>query len=313
VWRSRPPFAQIAAQTRERQEITMKVYPCGYAKYAALIMQLMQDHPQLILIDTRFNPWSSMPMWRKETLKATYGERYRWAGQALGNLNYKNGGPICLADPITGLRGLSHWLQHDYDLLLLCGCAIYEQCHLQTIVTELLIQMPETEVVLPEQLTQPQHTKCLSIRQPWTWILTHPTEVAACGIEPKTLENRDWYSHYRGPLLLHAGATLESSFFHRRTGLLLPDYWEGKFGEAGARLVAAMPQHRKDYPTRAIVGSATLVDIVEESSSPWFVGDYGFVLTEARTITPPVNYLGQRMLFDVPDTLITRSEEVQNQ
>lgn len=151
--------------------------------------------------------------------------------------------------------------------------------------------------------------KGLSIRQPWAWIVTHPAEVAACGMPPKTIENRDWCPRYRGPLLIHAGATLETSFFERRSGLLLPDYWEWKFGPAGARLAQVMPQHRGDYATRAIVGCAELIEVVEESDSPWFVGDYGFVIASARAITPEVDYLGQRMLFDVPEILITRVGE----
>src|SRR5258707_426480 len=191
----------------------MKVYPYGYTAYEAQITHLMQEHTQLVMIDTRFTPWSNRPEWRTKTLKATYGERYRRAGQYLGNLNYKNGGPICLADPAAGLRGLRHWLQHGYDLLLLCGCAVYERCHLKTIVEALQAELPAVEVVLPEQRELTDRCKCLSIRQPWTWLLTHPEVVASCGIESKTLENRDWSTRYRGPLLLHAGATLGRDFF----------------------------------------------------------------------------------------------------
>src|SRR5258708_17843677 len=219
----------------------MKVYPCGYARNAIVIKHLMQDNPRLVMIDTRSKAWSQMPAWRGYALKATYGERYRWAGQCLGNLNYNNSGPICIADLTVGLRGLCHWLQHKYDLLLLCGCSDYDQCHLKTIVTTLLEQRPEIEVVFPEQLTLPGHIKCLSIRQPWAWIITHPTEVAACGIEPKDIENRDWCPRYRGPLLIHAGATIETSFFERRNGGLLPEYWQWKFGAAGKRLAQVMP------------------------------------------------------------------------
>ena len=127
----------------------------------------MQENQRLVMIDTRFKPWSNMPEWRGERLRAIYGERYRWAGQSLGNLNYKHGGPIHLADSETGLRGLRHWLQHGYDLLVLCGCAVYDRCHLRTIVTMLTAQMPDVNVILPEQLPYPGRRKCLSIRQPW--------------------------------------------------------------------------------------------------------------------------------------------------
>lgn len=279
----------------------MKVYPCGYAACAAQIGHLMHKHPHLIMIDTRLKPWSSMPAWRLATLKATYGERYRWAGQSLGNLNYKSGGPIHLADPATGLRELCYWLQYGSDLLLLCGCAIYERCHLHTIVEALQVEIPAVEVVLPEPCARPGQHKCLSVRQPWTWLLTHPDIVASCGVVPKTIENRNWSTRYRGPLLLHAGATIETAFFDRQSGLLLPDYWTWKFGPAGERLARVMPQHRGAYVTRSIVGVADLVDVVDKSASPWFVGEYGLVLAEAREITPAVIYPGSRQLFHVPD------------
>jgi hypothetical protein len=292
-------FLHIACM--HKGNISMKCYPCGYAAHAPLIEHLMHEQPQLVMIDTRRVAWSKMPAWRAETLKATYGERYRQAGKSLGNLNYQRGGPIRLADLATGLRGLRHWLQHGVDLLLLCGCAVYEQCHLSTIVTALQADMPEVEVIMPEQLVLPGQSKCLSVRQPWTWLLTHPEVLAVCGVPPKTIENRDWSTRYRGPLLLHAGIEREGIFFNRRSGRLLPDYWAGKFGRAGERLARAMPQHRDAYATRAIVGSAELVDVVEESDSPWFVdGSCGLVLAEIRAITPPIRAVGSRRLFDVP-------------
>lgn len=288
----------------------MRIYPCGYLAHAAQIARLMQEHPRLVMIDTRLKPWSNRPAWRAEMLKATYGERYRWAGQYLGNMNYKNGGPVRLADPVAGLRGLRHWLQHGYDLLLLCGCADYARCHRKTIVEALQAELPTIEVVMPTSDTPADQCKCLSIRQPWTWLLTHPEIVTTCGIEPKTIENRDWPTNYRGPLLLHAGGTLEARFFDRQSGLLLPDYWTWKFGTAGAQLAKAMPQHRGAYATSSLVGLAKLVDVVEQSASPWFVGKYGLVLARARAIAP-VHYPGSRMLFPVPSALVpARKEEV---
>ena len=38
--------------------------------------------------------------------------------------------------------------------------------------------------------------KCLTVQQPWAWCIVHG---------PKRIENRSWQSHYRGPLLIHAG------------------------------------------------------------------------------------------------------------
>lgn len=281
----------------------MKVYPCGYASYPTLIAHLMEENPQLIMIDTRLTPWSPLPEWQGATLQRKYKERYRWGGKSLGNLNHAQpNAPIQLADKAVGLRGLRHWLQHGHDLLLLCGCALYDRCHLRVIVNDLRGVLPEVETIFPEQLTVPGMVKSLSVRQPWAWILTHPDVLTTCGIDPKTLENREWYPHYRGPLLIHAGVTVETSFFERRSGRLLPDYWEWKFGAAGKHLAQAMPSHRREYATRAIVGCAELVNVVKESESPWFMGSYGLELISARAITP-IAYPGGRFLFDVPQQI----------
>jgi hypothetical protein len=78
------------------------------------------------------------------------------------------------------------------------------------------------------------------------------------------------------------------------------DYWAWKFGTNGIHLASLMPQHRDDYPRRALVGQATLVDVIHESVSPWFVGRYGFVLADASAFATPVIYPGNRFLFEVP-------------
>jgi len=42
--------------------------------------------------------------------------------------------------------------------------------------------------------------KCLSVREPWAWLMTGaPLEIR------KDVENRTWFDKYRGPLLIHAG------------------------------------------------------------------------------------------------------------
>ncbi len=42
--------------------------------------------------------------------------------------------------------------------------------------------------------------KAITVRQPWAWCI-------AAG--HKLVENRTWVTHYRGPLAIHAGATVE--------------------------------------------------------------------------------------------------------
>lgn len=255
----------------------MKVYPCGYAVHGNQIAQLMQEHPQLVMIDTRFKPWSNRPAWRQETLKATYGDRYRWGGKSLGNLNYKSGGPIRLADPVAGLRGLRHWLTHGYDLLLLCGCAVFEQCHLSTIVSLLKSEVPEIEVFRSEQRAREDCVKCLSVRQPWASLIVSGM---------KDIENRDWTTHYRGLLLIHAGSRFDPYAFDWILPQLTPD----------ERKVFSLK--RADYPLGALVGIVRFTDVLTSSESRWFTGPYGWQFTQARPLPEPIPLKGQLGLFD---------------
>ena len=140
----------IADLINVRSKKMNKVYPAGYSRHGALIEQLMQD-PKTLLIDTRYSPNSKMPQWTGSALKAKYGDRYRFAGKFLGNVNYK-GGPMTLANPARGIQGLVMYLNEGYDLILLCQCPEFSACHRRLIVDLLQGAMPEVGVVMPEQI-----------------------------------------------------------------------------------------------------------------------------------------------------------------
>ncbi|GHO94823.1 hypothetical protein KSF_048710 [Reticulibacter mediterranei] len=286
----------------------MQVYPCGYSRDAALIRHLMQTDPWMLLIDTRYTPRSQMPAWNEAALRATYGARYRWAGKYLGNQNHARGGPISLRDAETGIGGLIRYLREGYPLILLCGCREYSQCHVSMIVSLLQAVLSSVQVILPETLPQPESVQCISVRQPWTWILTHPEIVQTCGMPPKAVENRDWSTRYRGLLYLHAGSQVDETLFHP-DGQLDHAFWQWRFGEPGTRLAERMPQTKEAYSRKAIVGKAELVDVVEESDSPWFLGRYGLILNQAQPFGPILNYPGARKLFAVPQTVIEQRED----
>ena len=132
-----------------------KVYPIGYSRNGDLVEKLMQDN-NVLLIDTRAKPWSKIEQWRQGNLLEKYQERYRYAGLTLGNENFNNGGPIKIANIEVGIKGLLYYLNKGHDLILLCGCASYEQCHLHIII-EALDQEIEVNVVKPSQLRSTLH------------------------------------------------------------------------------------------------------------------------------------------------------------
>lgn len=272
-----------------------KLIPFGYTCTNALtrLDALINASDRTLLIDIRYSPLSRFAEWRREALVSRYRDRYRYAGALLGNVNYKIGGLIKLAEPEQGAAKLLDYLDAGYDLVLLCACAQYETCHRRTVCELVRKQRPEVEMVQPVATVAKESTiKCLSIRQPFASWLAHPEWFTRVGLPPKVIENRDWYTSYRGPLLLHASATFEDDAI---------DYWRSWI----PGLERAVPMHKRDYPTKAIVGMAQLVAVVNESEDVWFCGEYGFVLAEARAIEPPIPYRGALKLFDVPSDMLT--------
>lgn len=116
--------------------------------------------------------------------------------------------------------------------------------------------------------------KALSILQPWAWLIVNGH---------KDIENRNWWTGFRGPVLIHAGKTYPKRDYESD----VEDYTHA-YGS---------------YPLReemigGIVGIATIVDCVKQSESPWFNGPYGFVLRDARPL-PFRPYRGQLGFFEV--------------
>lgn len=129
----------------------MKVYPIGYRSDGQHIAELMAEDESLLLIDTRKVPFSKIEafaQYNRAALQATYGKRYRPAGDFLGNVNYKNrNAPIRLAQPEAGIAGLVRYLNEGHNLILLCGCAHYAVCHRKVIVDLLREKVPGIDVV----------------------------------------------------------------------------------------------------------------------------------------------------------------------
>ena len=99
----------------------------------------------------------------------------------------------------------------------------------------------------------------LSIRQPWCHRIL---------FEGKDVENRDWPTRFRGPVLIHASKTIDTGYRDdvRDEGM----------------------------PLGGIVGVMEIVDCVTEMDSRWFFGRYGFVIRNAKALpfTPCKGALG---------------------
>ncbi|BBH46950.1 ASCH domain-containing protein [Pseudomonas sp. KU43P] len=119
--------------------------------------------------------------------------------------------------------------------------------------------------------------KALSIRQPWAWLIIHGD---------KDIENRSWHTKFRGRFLVHAAQ-----------GMTRREWSDAVVFCNEHRL--ALPPHWSQLQRGGIIGSVELTDSVDTSTSPWYMGEKGFVLCDPRpwAFTPLKGRLG---FFDVP-------------
>ena len=120
--------------------------------------------------------------------------------------------------------------------------------------------------------TQPNiKGKALSLKQPWAWAIFHG----------KPVENRTWYSNYRGPLWIHSSRTVKMEDYQF--------FIENKISYGWLYY-------------GAIIGRVNMVDCVKEHDSWWFFGPYGFVFEDPIILGNPIPYKGQLRIFDVDTT-----------
>lgn len=132
--------------------------------------------------------------------------------------------------------------------------------------------------------------KALSIRQPWANLILKAG---------KDIENRCWPTKVRGRILIHAAK-----------GMTQEEWRDAmQFAHWGAPRLTQGELHGFDFdalPRGGIVGSVEIVDCVTSSESPWFMGEFGFVLRNPKPLafTP---WKGQLGFFEVPETALVQA------
>ena len=112
--------------------------------------------------------------------------------------------------------------------------------------------------------------KTISIRQPWAHLIV-------LGI--KDIENRSWKTKYRGRILIHAALKID---------------WD-------AVKVLNIPEsewHIFKKNRGGIIGETEIIDCVTQSSSKWFEGPFGFVLTNSKPL-PFTKIKGKLGIFTI--------------
>lgn len=135
--------------------------------------------------------------------------------------------------------------------------------------------------------------KALTIQQPWAWAVAN-------GI--KLIENRNWKTNYRGPLLIHAGKSRSRIVWHSPS-----DYPD----------LPGVPESLWSHPSGAhhygsIVGVCELIDCVDVNDIDWegddqakfAEGPWCWEVANCRPFTAPIPYTGRLGLWEMTDERI---------
>jgi hypothetical protein len=115
----------------------------------------------------------------------------------------------------------------------------------------------------------------LTLRWPWFWYVAEGE---------KTVENRSRPTSYRGPILIHAGKSIDPDALN----------WIARKG-----LPTNVPTPAKTDMGK-IVAMAELADVVWHSNSPWKEnGQWGYVLKNIKKLSTPIAIKGQQGLYRV--------------
>lgn len=124
----------------------------------------------------------------------------------------------------------------------------------------------------------------ISIRQPWAWLILNAG---------KDIENRDWPTNFRGRVLIHASKSGTKQDYQ--------DAFDFLDSIDLAHLIIDIPP-RDLIEKCGIVGAVDIVDCTNASDSPWFMGQYGFVLRNPKPM-PFIPWKGRLGFFNVPEIL----------
>lgn len=109
---------------------------------------------------------------------------------------------------------------------------------------------------------------CLSVRQPWAFALVYGG---------KDIENRTRRTSYRGRFLIHASAGMAELEYYRACHFMKQ---RGVLGDWSGGEDSAIDQIARG----GIIGVADIIDCVDSSDSPWWIGPRGFVVANARPL-----------------------------
>jgi hypothetical protein len=121
----------------------------------------------------------------------------------------------------------------------------------------------------------------LSIRQPWAWLIANGH---------KDIENRCWKTLRRETIYIHASKGMTRGEYD--DALKTCELVSAMSGEA-----ITLPPF-EDLERGGIIGTVEIAGCVNKHPSPWFFGEFGFILENAKPL-PFRPYRGALGFFNV--------------
>lgn len=115
----------------------VKIFTFGYSGASLFDLTCLSERFDATVIDTRYSRRTRNVQFSVKRLAAGLKDHYVHFRE-FGNLNYKNGGPIKLADPDLGIAKATPILR-SRSVILLCVCRSPERCH-RSLVARLLAE-----------------------------------------------------------------------------------------------------------------------------------------------------------------------------
>ena len=146
--------------------------------------------------------------------------------------------------------------------------------------------------------------KALSIRQPWASLILKAG---------KDIENRCWPTKFRGRILVHAAKGMTRTEYEDAIDFAINAIRTDPKNADAARIVTLreLGFAFDDLPRGGVIGSVEIMDCVQSSESPWFMGEFGMVLRDPKPL-PFTPWKGQLGFFEVADSELQSNTVLEN-
>lgn len=293
----------------------MKIYTWGYIASSYDDLRAYLRATGALLVDVRLSPYSRLPLWHGDAIQRAVQPCDYIHVAALGNVNYKGGGPIRLRDPEAGYRRIAAMLERTLeprDIILMCACYDATTCHRKTAAEYLANSFAhlKPEIVhLPNRFSMwqaPEETVKvlgLSLLQPWATLMA---------IGAKKIETRSWSTQYRGLVAIAASKkfnTEDARQCHQQPfagALVKAGYRKVKEIPTGA--ILAVGRLEGCWPTEHIAEYFTDADLDEMAFGDYSRGRWGWRFLDVRKLPEPIPARGALGLWkpepDVAEKLL---------